>query len=157
MADSQKVQNGIIEACMWQLLEKQDRSIDAFFFNSLPPDTDGFSDLLKPKLGEDLCEQLPSDLRDPASPRLVEEIDECTAGMGVMLYFGSTTPSSLLTHVALALQTTHHKGSVILHLSNSLDLFQSSAIFLLYLLFDSVAVIKPYASDFGEHDRLVVA
>ena len=67
-------------------------------------------------------------------------VDEGTGGMGVMLYYGelgqtdgnNAAKFDLLNHCIACLQTVHHKGSAIIKLANSFDLFNASIAFLLY-------------------------
>ena len=78
-----------------------------------------------------------------------------------MLYFGDTSPlfdtensykKDLVKHCLLALQTVQHKGHVIIKLKESYSLFTAGLIFMMYKLFDSICMIKPYASDFYSTD-----
>lgn len=82
-----------------------------------------------------------------------------------MLYFGDTSPPSasensykkdLVKHCMLALQTVQHKGHIIIKLKESFSLFTAGLIFMMYKLFDSVCLMKPYASDFYSTDQYLI-
>ena len=73
-----------------------------------------------------------------------------------MLYFGGDSLNShknaLLEHCILSLKTVHHKGSAIIKLPDTSTLFTCSLIFLMYLLYDKIAVSKPFSGDFTTED-----
>ena len=165
ITDSQSAQNSLIEQCMWQLIENLGKAPDeAFFFTQLAPDFTAFKSELKTKIDliedkDDLAEKLP----EGDNNELASLVDEGTGNFGVMLYFGNlhrdAAESSdfshkldLLNHCILSLKTVHHTGSAIIKLSDTSSLFCASLVFLMYQLFDKIAISKPYAGDFTTPD-----
>ena len=83
--------------------------------------------------------------------------------MGLMLYFGDTKNGSalkdkrdkeiryrseFLKHCILGLATLQHGGNIVLKVYETYTAFTVGILFVLYHLFKTVAIVKPYNSSF---------
>ena len=83
--------------------------------------------------------------------------------MGLMLYFGDTKNGSalkdkrdkeiryrseFLKHCILGLTTLQHGGNMVLKVYETYTAFTVGILFVLYHLFKTVAIVKPYNSSF---------
>lgn len=79
--------------------------------------------------------------------------------MGVMLYFGGEGDNlneaqykqKMLEHVINGLKTVQHNGSILLKVYETYSAFTVSLIYILYSLFESVFITKPWGSSFASH------
>ena len=95
--------------------------------------------------------------------KVLRQIDShgSTNQMGVMLYFGDTKAQSkdkrdketlyraeLLKHCILGMATLQHGGNMVIKVYETYTAFTVGVIFVLYHLFRTVAIVKPYNSSF---------
>ena len=103
--------------------------------------------------------------------KIVESIDqdESTNTMGVMLYFGDTkvkAPAGVekeilyrkdfLKHCILGLATIQHGGNLVLKVYETYSAFTVGILFMLYHLFKTVTLMKPYNISFLSNRQYIV-
>ena len=103
--------------------------------------------------------------------KVIQQIDNYDSRnqIGVMFYFGDTkVPSKdkqdkeirykneFLKHCILSLATLQHGGSMVLKVYETYSAFTVGILFVLYHLFKTVAIVKPYNSSFLSSRQYVI-